>query len=82
MQQLKYIRMIPERQFRLKAACMLPVLIGQRTVTLLREGNILDSDEKIKVTRDEMKGYFKKLLRSIDYPRRRTTTPCENKNVR
>ena len=43
-----YIRMIPERQFRLKAACMLPVLIGQRTVTLLREGNILDSDEKSK----------------------------------
>ena len=35
---VEYIRMIPERQFRLKAACMLPVLIGQRTVTLLREG--------------------------------------------
>ena len=63
-----YIRMIPDRQFRLKAASMLPVLIGQRTVTLLRDGNILDSDEKIKVTRDEMKGYFKKLLRALFIP--------------
>ena len=65
---IEYIKMIPDRQFRLKAASMLPVLIGQRTVTLLREGNILDSDEKIKVTRDEMKGYFKKLLRALILP--------------
>ena len=27
-----------------------------------------DSDEKIKVTRDEMKGYFKKLLRALILP--------------
>ena len=65
---IEYIKMIPDRQFRLKAASMLPVLIGQRTVTLLREGNILDSDEKIKVTRDEMKGYFKKLLHALILP--------------
>ena len=39
---IEYIKMLPETQFRLKASCMLPVLIGQRTVTLLRDGNILD----------------------------------------
>ena len=79
---VEYIRMIPERQFRLKAACMLPVLIGQRTVTLLREGNILDSDEKIKVTRDEMKGYFKKLLRALIIPGGVQRLLAKNKNVR
>ena len=63
-----YIRMLPDKQFRLKASCMLPVLIGQRTVTLLRTGNILDSDEKIKVTRDEMKSYARKLLRALIIP--------------
>lgn len=63
-----YIRMIPETQFRLKASCMLPVLVGQRTVTLLREGNILNSDERIKVTRDEMKTYARKLLRALLIP--------------
>ena len=64
----EYIRMIPETQFRLKASCMLPVLVGQRTVTLLREGNILNSDERIKVTRDEMKTYARKLLRALIIP--------------
>jgi len=64
----EYIRMIPEGQFRLKASCMLPVLVGQRTVTLLRSGNILNSDERIKVTRDEMKTYARKLLRALVIP--------------
>ena len=64
----KYIQMIPETQFRLKASCLLPVLIGQRTVTLLRTGNILNSDEQIKVTRDEMKIYARKLLRALFIP--------------
>lgn len=63
-----YIRMIPEGQFRLKASVMLPVLIGQRTVTLLRTGNILNSDERIKVTRDEIKSYARKLLRALLIP--------------
>ena len=65
---VEYIKMLPETQFRLKASCMLPVLIGQRTVTLLREGNILDSADRIKVTRDEIKSYAKKLLRALVIP--------------
>lgn len=65
---VEYIKMLPETQFRLKASCMLPVLIGQRTVTLLREGNILDSNDRIKVTRDEIKSYAKKLLRALIIP--------------
>ncbi len=65
---VEYIKMLPETQFRLKASCMLPVLIGQRTVTLLREGNILDSSDIIKVTRDEMKSYARKLLRALIIP--------------
>ena len=65
---VEYIKMIPETQFRLKASCMLPVLIGQRTVTLLREGNILDSSDRIKVTRNEIKSYARKLLRALLIP--------------
>ena len=78
---VEYIRMIPDRQLRLKAASMLPVLIGQRTVTLLREGNILDSEEKIKITRDEMKGYFKKLLRALIIPGGVQRLLAKNKNA-
>ena len=65
---IEYIKMLPETQFRLKASCMLPVLIGQRTVSLLREGNILDSTDRIKVTRDEIKSYARKLLRALIIP--------------
>lgn len=65
---VEYIRMLPEKQFRLKASSMLPVLIGQRTVTLLRSGNILNSEERIKVTRDEIKSYARKLLRALFIP--------------
>ena len=65
---IDYIKMLPDTQFRLKASCMLPVLIGQRTVALLREGNILDSAERIKVTRDEIKSYAKKLLSALIIP--------------
>ena len=60
--------LLPEKQFRLKASSMLPVLIGQRTVTLLRSGNILNSEERIKVTRDEIKSYARKLLRALFIP--------------
>ena len=65
---VEYIRMLPEKQFRLKASCMLPVLIGQRTVTLLRTGNILNSEERIKVARTEIKSYARKLLRALIIP--------------
>lgn len=65
---VEYIAMLPDKQFRLKASCMLPVLIGQRTVSLLRTGNILNSEERIKVTRDEIKSYARKLLRALIIP--------------
>ena len=65
---VEYIRMIPEKQLRLKASCMLPVLIGQRTVTLLRTGNILNSEERIKVARKEIKSYARKLLLALILP--------------
>jgi len=65
---VEYIALLPETQLRLKASCMLPVLIGQRTVTLLRTGNILNSEERIKVTRDEIKSYARKLLTALIIP--------------
>ena len=52
---VEYIKMLPKRQIRLRLSCLLPVLIGQRTLQLLREENILDSENRIKVMRDEIK---------------------------
>jgi len=63
-----YIKMIPKGQFRLRASCLLPVLIAQRTVTLLRTGNVLDSSERIKVVREEIKKYAKKIIKALLIP--------------
>jgi len=52
---IEYIEMIPKYQFRLRLSCMLPVIIGQKTLNLLRNSNILDSNSRIKVDRSEIK---------------------------
>ena len=57
-----YIKMLPRSQFRLRLSCLLPVLIGQRTLQLLREGNILDSNKRIKVLRPEIKKIMRKSI--------------------
>ena len=59
---VEYIRLLPKRQFRLRAACMLPVLIGQRTLTLLGSQNVLDGDNRVKVLRPEIKRLKNKTL--------------------
>ena len=64
----QYIAMLPYSQFRLRAACMLPVLIGQRTVAMLREENVLDSENRVKVSRDEMKNLISKTKRALILP--------------
>ena len=65
---VEYIGMLPYRQFRLRAACMLPVLIGQRTLTLLRSGNVLDLENRIKVLRPEIDQLVKKTKRALLIP--------------
>jgi farnesyl-diphosphate farnesyltransferase len=62
---VEYIGMLPSGQFRLRAACMLPVLIGQRTLTLLRTQNVLDAENRIKVLRPEIKRLKNKTLFSM-----------------
>jgi farnesyl-diphosphate farnesyltransferase len=59
---VEYIEMLPKNQYRLRLSCMLPVLIGQRTLILLKEGNILDPDKRIKVLRPEIKKIMKKSI--------------------
>ena len=64
---VEYIGMLPHSQLRLRGACMLPVLIGQRTLSLLREGNVLDSDSRIKITRTDINGLLKRVALAIPF---------------
>jgi farnesyl-diphosphate farnesyltransferase len=62
-----YIGMLPHSQFRLRGSCMLPVLIGQRTLKLLRESNVLDASSRIKITRSDIKGLVRKVAFAIPF---------------
>ena len=66
---IEYIEMLPYSQFRLRGACMLPVLIGQRTISLLREDNVLDGENRVKISRDEIKELTRKTVLSISSKR-------------
>ena len=50
-----YIDMLPFSQFRMRGACTLPVVIGLKTVRLLQQENILKNENRIKVSRPEVK---------------------------
>ncbi len=51
-----YTNRIPARMIRLRLACAWPVLIGIRTIAQLKGANILDSSQRVKVTRQEIQG--------------------------
>ena len=51
----EYTNMLPRRQARVRLACAWPILIGMKTLELLRAGNVLDPQRRIKVGRPEIK---------------------------
>ena len=50
-----YVLDLPRSWVRVRLACALPVLIGVKTLNKLREGNVLNPDTKIKVSRADVK---------------------------
>jgi farnesyl-diphosphate farnesyltransferase len=58
----KYTNLIPRGQMRVRLACAWPILIGAKTISRLRDGNILDPQRRIKIARGEVRGV---ILRSV-----------------
>lgn len=50
-----YTTALPRRSMRIRLACAWPLLIGQQTLALLRQGRILDANHRLKVSRREVK---------------------------
>jgi len=67
---VEYIGLLPYRQFRLRTACMLPVLIGRRTLARLRQQNVLDAENRIKVSRPEIKQLTRQTALAVPSRRR------------
>ncbi|MBN8248065.1 MAG: squalene/phytoene synthase family protein [Verrucomicrobia bacterium] len=51
----RYTNTLPRSQYRLRLACAWPVLLGARTLALLRDGPVLDVSHRIKVPRHEVR---------------------------
>jgi len=50
-----YTNELPRRCIRVRLACAWPILIGIRTLDLLRSANVLDADQRVKVSRPEVR---------------------------
>lgn len=57
-----YTNALPGRCIRLRLACAWPILIGMKTLAMLRAGNVLDPEHRIKVSRPEVN---RLILRSV-----------------
>lgn len=62
----EYTEMLPRAQMRLRLGCAWPLLIGARTLRLLRKENMLDPVRRIKVSRREV--HFLRLRSVVLYP--------------
>jgi farnesyl-diphosphate farnesyltransferase len=66
----RYTNTIPRNQRRVRLACAWPILIGARTLALLRAGNPLDPARRLKVTRGEVRGVLFGSLLALGSSRR------------
>jgi farnesyl-diphosphate farnesyltransferase len=57
-----YTNTLPFSQFRVRLACAWPILIGVRTIEKLRAADVIELQQRVKVSRGEVRGI---LLRSI-----------------
>ena len=67
---IQYIGMLPHSQFRLRGSCMLPVIIGKRTAKLLRNGNVLERNSRIKIDRSDIESTVKSVVMAVPFPGR------------
>jgi farnesyl-diphosphate farnesyltransferase len=63
-----YVTTLPYGQYRVRLACAWPVLIGLRTLDLLRGGRVFDPGARIKVSRREVKRIMARTLLAAPVP--------------
>ena len=78
----RYTNTLPFGQFRVRLACAWPVLIGVKTVGMLRAAGVIELRQRVKVPRDEVwKIVFRSLVRSPFAPAWRNLNPPPVKAV-
>jgi farnesyl-diphosphate farnesyltransferase len=59
-----YTNALPRCNARVRLACAWPILIGLKTLSRLRVGNVLDPTRRIKISRGEVRAI---IVRSVFY---------------
>lgn len=65
----RYVNTVPRSCIRVRLACAWPVLIGVRTLDRLREKNVLDAAERVKISRADVKSILFQTLVRYPWPR-------------
>ena len=64
---VQYIGLIPHGQFRLRGGVHASGHNRRKTVSKLREGNVLDPKNRIKIDRSEVRGLVRKIVMSVPF---------------
>jgi farnesyl-diphosphate farnesyltransferase len=64
----QYTNLVPRGQVRVRLACAWPVLIGAKTISRLRDANIIDPQQRIKISRGEVRGLLLRSVASYPFP--------------
>jgi farnesyl-diphosphate farnesyltransferase len=65
----QYVLDLPRSWWRVRVGCAWPVLIGLRTLDLLKTGNVLNPDMRIKVSRSEIKRIVRRSIFASPFAR-------------
>jgi len=63
-----YTNAIPFSQFRVRLACAWPILIGMKTIEKLRAANVIELQQRVKVSRSEVRGVMLRSVLSCPFP--------------
>lgn len=65
----QYTNLIPFGQMRLRLACAWPILIAVNTIARLRSANVLDPQQRIKISRQERRSLIVRSIVTYPFPR-------------
>jgi farnesyl-diphosphate farnesyltransferase len=64
----RYVLDLPFRWPRVRLACAWPILIGRKTLELLRAGPVLNPDTRLKISRADVRAIIGKTTLSYPFP--------------
>ncbi|MFZ1074357.1 MAG: phytoene/squalene synthase family protein [Verrucomicrobiia bacterium] len=64
-----YTNTLPFGQFRVRLACAWPILIGWRTIEKLRAANVIELQQRVKVSRTEVRGIVIRSVLASPFPK-------------